>query len=161
MPRAARVLGCKEALFSLGEKPELRHPEARTMLDRLGYRTTIDYVIAMCELVLTRTPLIPHVNAGTTTREEFARVKEVCGSAGLMLENVSRRLMAKGMAHHACPDKTPTQRLRALRAAGEAGVPTTTGILIGIGETWDERVQSLEAIAALHAEHGHIQEVIV
>ena len=154
-------LGCKEALFSLGEKPELRYPEAKEMLARLGYRTTIDYVIAMCELVMSKTSLVPHVNAGTMGREELNRVKDVSGSAGLMLENISRRLMDRGMPHHACPDKVPLQRLRTLEAAGEIGVPMTTGILIGIGETWGERIDSIQAIAALHERHGHIQEVIV
>lgn len=154
-------LGCKEALFSLGEKPELRYPQARDMLARLGYRTTIDYVIAMCELVISKTSLIPHVNAGTMSRDELERVKEVSGSAGLMLENVSRRLMGKGMPHYACPDKVPLQRLRTLDAAGEACLPMTTGILIGIGETWDERIDSLQSIADVHKRHGHIQEVIV
>ena len=155
------ALGCKEALFSLGEKPELRYPEARDMLRRLGYRSTIDYVIAMSALVMDNTRLVPHVNAGTMSREELDRVKEVSGSAGLMLENVSRRLTGRGMPHHACPDKVPLQRLRTLEAAGEVGVPMTTGILIGIGETWQERIESLEAIAALHLKYGHIQEVIV
>ncbi|RXG97228.1 7,8-didemethyl-8-hydroxy-5-deazariboflavin synthase CofG [Bradyrhizobium vignae] len=154
-------LGCKEALFSLGEKPELRYPQARNMLASLGYRSTIDYVIAMCELVISKTSLIPHVNAGTMSRDELNRVKEVSGSAGLMLENVSRRLMGKGMPHHACPDKVPLQRLRTLDAAGEASLPMTTGILIGIGETWDERIHSLQSIVDIHNRHGHIQEVIV
>ncbi|OPY96643.1 7,8-didemethyl-8-hydroxy-5-deazariboflavin synthase subunit CofG [Bradyrhizobium sacchari] len=154
-------LGCKEALFSLGEKPELRYPQARDMLASLGYRSTIDYVIAMCELVISNTSLIPHVNAGTMSRDELKRVKEVSGSAGLMLENVSRRLIGKGMPHYACPDKVPLQRLRTLDAAGEASVPMTTGILIGIGETWDERIESLQSIVDIHERHGHIQEVIV
>lgn len=154
-------LGCKEALFSLGEKPELRHMEARNMLARLGHRSTIDYVIAMCQLIIAETSLVPHVNAGTMSREELSRVKEVSGSAGLMLENVSRRLMGKGMPHYACPDKVPLQRLRTLDAAGEVSVPMTTGILIGIGETWQERLDSLQSIAAIHERHGHIQEVIV
>jgi 7,8-didemethyl-8-hydroxy-5-deazariboflavin synthase CofG subunit len=154
-------LGCKEALFSLGEKPELRYPEARQMLAHLGYRSTIDYVVAMCELVMVKTSLVPHVNAGNMGRDELDRVKDVSGSAGLMLESVSRRLLGRGMPHHACPDKVPLQRLRTLEAAGVLGIPMTTGILIGIGETWDERVESLQAIAALHQERGHIQEVIV
>ena len=110
-------LGCKEALFSLGEKPELRYPEASQMLARMGYRSTIDYVIAMCELVIAQTSLVPHVNAGTLRREELDRVKDVSASAGLMLENVSRRLMGRGMPHHGCPDKVPVQRLRTLEAA--------------------------------------------
>ncbi len=154
-------LGCKEALFSLGEKPELRYPEAREMLRRLGYASTLDYVIAMCELVLCNSTLIPHVNVGTLTREDLVRVKAVSGSAGMMLENISRRLVEPGMAHHACPDKVPVQRLRTLEAAGEMAVPMTTGILIGIGETWQERLESIEAIAQVHRRFGHIQEVIV
>lgn len=154
-------LGCKEALFSLGEKPELRYPEARAILRNLGYASTLDYVIAMCELVLSRSTLVPHVNAGTLNREELARVRAVSGSTGIMLENISRRLLLPGMAHHACPDKVPTQRLRTLLAAGEMAVPMTTGILIGIGETWQERLESIEAIAEVQRIHGHIQEVIV
>lgn len=154
-------LGCKEALFSLGEKPELRYPEARAILRNLGYASTLDYVIAMCELVLSRSTLVPHVNAGTLNREELARVRAVSGSTGIMLENISRRLLLPGMAHHACPDKVPTQRLRTLLAAGEMAVPMTTGILIGIGETWQERLESIEAIAQVQRIHGHIQEVIV
>ncbi|WP_207005482.1 7,8-didemethyl-8-hydroxy-5-deazariboflavin synthase CofG [Trinickia mobilis] len=161
LARRGEQLGCKEALFSLGEKPELRYPQARAMLDALGYSTTTDYVIAMCERVLTETSLVPHVNAGTLSHAELQRLKEVCGSVGLMLENVSRRLLQRGMAHHACPDKVPVQRLRTLELAGAERIPTTTGILIGIGETWEERLDSLLAIAELHSRHGHIQEVIV
>ncbi|WP_028223135.1 7,8-didemethyl-8-hydroxy-5-deazariboflavin synthase CofG [Paraburkholderia oxyphila] len=159
--RRGEVLGCKEALFSLGEKPELVYPQARAALDALGYATTMDYVIAMSERVLAETSLIPHVNAGTLTRDEIIRLKAVCGSVGLMLENVSRRLVQRGMAHYACPDKVPVQRLRTLDMAGAQRIATTTGILIGIGETWAERIDSLFAIAELHGRHGHIQEVIV
>ncbi len=154
-------LGCKEALFSLGEKPELRYPQAREMLKYLGYPTTLDYVIAMCDLVLRKSSLIPHVNVGTLTREDLVRVKSVSGSAGMMLENISRRFVRPGMAHHACPDKVPVQRLRTLEAAGEMSVPLTTGILIGIGETWQERLEAIDAIAQVHRRFGHIQEVIV
>lgn len=154
-------LGCKEALFSLGEKPELRYPEARAMLDRLGYASTMDYVIAMSERVLRETTLIPHVNAGTLNLNEVRQLKAVSGSVGLMLENISRRLVGRGMPHYACPDKVPVQRLRTLHMAGVEKIATTTGILIGIGETWAERVDSLLAIAETHREYGHIQEVIV
>lgn len=154
-------LGCKEALFSLGERPERRYPEARDALARLGYRSTVDYLVDACRLVLDNTGLVPHVNAGTLTEEEIARLREVSGSMGMMLENVSRRLSRPSMAHHACPDKAPLLRLRTIEAAGRLGVPFTTGILIGIGETWDERVDSLVAIDALHRRHGHVQEVIV
>ena len=154
-------LGCKEALFSLGERPERRYSEAREALARLGYASTVDYLVDACRLVLDNTRLVPHVNAGTLTGEEIARLREVSGSMGMMLENVSRRLSQPGMAHHACPDKAPLLRLRTIEAAGRLGVPFTTGILIGIGETWDERVESLVAINELHRRHGHVQEVIV
>lgn len=159
--RKGEALGCKEALFSLGERPERRYPEAREALARLGYATTIDYLEAMCRLVLDRTSLVPHVNAGTLMEAEVARLKEVSGSMGMMLETASKRLMKPGMAHHACPDKAPVLRLRTIEAAGRLGVPFTTGILIGIGETWEERIDSLMAIDALHRRHGNVQEVIV
>jgi len=154
-------LGCKEALFSLGERPERRYEEARAALSRLGYTSTVDYLVDACKLVLDQTKLVPHVNAGTLDEEEIARLREVSGSMGMMLENVSRRLMKPGMAHHACPDKAPLLRLRTIEAAGRLGVPFTTGILLGIGETWDERVDSLVAINELHRRYGHVQEVIV
>lgn len=154
-------LGCKEALFSLGERPERRYPEAREALARLGYASTVDYLVDACRLVLERTSLVPHVNAGTLTEAEIARLREVSGSMGMMLENVSRRLTRPGMAHHACPDKAPLLRLRTIEAAGRLGVPFTTGILIGIGETWEERVDSLVAINDIHRQHGNVQEVIV
>jgi 7,8-didemethyl-8-hydroxy-5-deazariboflavin synthase CofG subunit len=159
--RRGQALGCKEALFSLGERPELRYPEARETLARLGYASTLDYVIAMCERVLRESTLIPHVNAGTLSAAELRRIKAVSGSVGLMLENVSRRLVQFGMAHYACPDKVPLQRLRTLKVAGELSVPTTSGILIGIGENWNERIDSLFALASLHQAHGNLQEIIV
>ena len=155
------ALGCKEALFSLGERPERRYPQAREALARLGHATTVDYLVAMCRLVLENTALVPHVNAGTLMEAEVARLKEVSGSMGMMLETASKRLMKPGMAHHACPDKAPVLRLRTIEAAGRLGVPFTTGILIGIGETWDERIDSLAAINAIHLRHGNVQEVIV
>lgn len=153
--------GCKELLFSLGEKPELRYEEARKGLARLGYDRLTDYLRDMCALVLEETTLLPHVNAGTLTDEELENLRPVSASMGMMLETVSRRLMRKGEAHHACPDKTPIQRLRTLERAGERRVPFTTGLLIGIGETWEERLEALEAIEASHRRHGHIQEVII
>ncbi len=159
--RKGERLGCKEALFSLGEKPELRYVQARDALAKLGYQRTVDYLRDMCALVLRKTSLIPHVNAGTAPVEDLLALKSVSGSMGMMLENVSRRLTRVGQVHHACPDKTPLQRLRTLEAAGQAGVPFTTGILIGIGETWEERVESLAAIDQSHRKHDHIQEVIV
>lgn len=154
-------LGCKEVLFSLGEKPELRYPQAREALARLGHDSMIGYLAEICGRVLEQTALLPHVNAGTLSEDDVARLRPVSASMGMMLENVSRRLIQRGQAHYACPDKVPVQRLRTLERAGRQGVPFTTGILIGIGETWAERVDSLLAINALHRRHGHIQEVIV
>jgi FO synthase len=156
-----RRLGCKEALFSLGEKPELRYPEARSALAALGYERTVDYLRDMCAMVLERTGLLPHANPGTLSEDDLRQLKPVTGSMGMMLESVSRRLTRPGQPHHACPDKVPVQRLRTLERAGEVGVPFTTGILIGIGETWEERVDSLLAINEVHARYGHIQEVII
>lgn len=157
----AERMGCKEALFSLGEKPELKHQEARDALDGLGYSSMVDYLAAMCERVITESNLVPHVNAGTLSSEDIARLKPVSASMGMMLENISRRLIQKGQVHYACPDKVPVQRLRTLERAGQQQVPFTTGILIGIGETWEERVDSLMAINDMHRRYGHIQEVIV
>lgn len=159
--REGERLGCKEVLFSLGEKPELRYPEAREALARLGHVSMIDYLIEMCQRVLEETSLLPHVNAGTLSDEEVARLKPVSVSMGMMLENISRRLLQRGQAHFACPDKVPVQRLRTLERAGRHGIPFTTGILIGIGETWEERIDSLMAINAQHRHYDHIQEVIV
>ena len=159
--RKGEATGCKELLFSLGEKPELRYPEAAEALARLGCTSTIDYLAAMCALVLEETSLLPHVNAGTLTDDEIDKLKPVSASMGIMLETVSNRLMQPGMPHHQCPDKTPKARLRTLEVAGRNKVPFTTGLLIGIGETWAERVEALAAINAAHQRHGHIQEVII
>ena len=154
-------LGCKEALFSLGDRPELRHAEARRHLQALGYCTTPDYLIAMGRLVLEETGLLPHTNAGLMTREELLRLREVNASMGLMLENVSDRLLQRGGPHFGAESKVPSLRLRMMEVAGELGIPFTTGILIGIGETLEERVDSLFAIRDLHQRYGHIQEVII
>lgn len=153
--------GCKELLISLGEKPEMRHAQAREALARLGYQRLTDYLRDICARVLAETALLPHVNAGTLSAEEFALLRPVCASMGMMLETTSRRLTRKGMAHYRCPDKVPLQRLRTLERAGLARVPFTTGLLIGIGETWDERLEALCCIEASHRRHGHIQEVII
>ncbi|MEM6618084.1 MAG: 7,8-didemethyl-8-hydroxy-5-deazariboflavin synthase CofG [Pseudomonadota bacterium] len=161
LARKGATQGCKELLFSLGEKPEERYEAAATALARLGYSRMTDYLAEMCALVLAETPLLPHVNAGTLSDDEIDRLKPVSASMGMMLETVSRRLTQKGMAHHACPDKVPVQRLRTLERTGAKAVPFTTGLLIGIGETWEERIASLLAINAAHVRHGHIQEVIV
>ena len=159
--RAGEAQGCKELLFSLGERPELRYPEAADALAKLGHSSTNEYLRDMCALVLAETTLLPHVNAGTLNDDEIDMLRPVSVSMGMMLETVSRRLTRKGMPHYACPDKTPVQRLRTLERTGERGVPFTTGLLIGIGESWAERVESLAAINNAHARHGHIQEVII
>jgi len=159
--RAGRRAGCKEALFSLGDKPELRYPAYRERLERLGYGSTVEYLAAMCQLVFEETGLLPHANSGVLSREEMQLLRPVNVSMGMMLETVSRQLLAPGEAHHGCPDKVPHVRLAALEAAGELQIPFTTGILIGIGETLDERVDALFAIRELNQKHGHIQEVIV
>ena len=159
--RAGKKAGCKEALFSLGDKPELRYPEYREWLDRRGFHSTIEYLAAMCRLVFEETGLLPHANPGVLSRAEMQLLRPVNASMGMMLETTSLRLMRKGEAHYQCPDKFPDTRLEALRHAGELGIPFTTGILIGIGETLDERVDALLAIRDLHEKYGHIQEVIV
>ncbi len=158
---AGQRMGCKEVLFSLGERPELQHALARQHLRQLGYPTTLAYLRAMCELVLTQTNLLPHANPGTLSREEIAELREVNVSMGMMLESVSDRLTGPGQAHFGCPDKIPSARLATLRAAGQLSVPFTTGLLIGIGETRAERADALLAIRDIHAEYSHIQEVIV
>jgi len=159
--RAGREAGCKEALFSLGDKPELRYPEYREWLEQRGFRSTIEYLRAMCQLVFEETGLLPHANPGVLSREEMEQLRPVNASMGMMLETASPRLLAPGEAHHRCPDKVPKVRLAALETAGELRIPFTTGILIGIGETLDERVDALFAIRELNEKHGHIQEVIV
>ncbi|RMH57175.1 MAG: 7,8-didemethyl-8-hydroxy-5-deazariboflavin synthase subunit CofG [Candidatus Hydrogenedentota bacterium] len=159
--RRGEAAGCKEALFSLGERPEKRFPQARKALRRLGYETTIEYLVDMCRLVRDETGLLPHANPGRMTREELTMLRPVTASMGMMLESVSDRLHARGGAHFRCPDKVPAVRLETLRAAGRLNIPFTTGILIGIGETREERVASLEAIVEIQNEYGHIQEVII
>ena len=159
--RAGASAGCTEALFTLGDKPELRYRAAREALDKLGYETTIDYLAAMCALVLRETGLLPHANPGVMSRSEIAALRTVAASQGMMLESLSERLCEPGGVHHGSPDKRPEARLETLRLAGELRVPFTTGILIGIGETRAERLEALFAIRDLHREFGHIQEVIV
>jgi FO synthase len=159
--RAGKKAGCKEALFSLGDKPELRYPEYREWLEQRGFHSTIEYLRAMCQLVFEETGLLPHANPGVLSRDEMELLRPVNASMGMMLETASARLLAPGEAHYRCPDKVPKVRLAALEAAGELRVPFTTGILIGIGETPDERVDALFAIRELNEKYGHIQEVIV
>jgi FO synthase len=159
--RAGKKAGCKEALFSLGDKPELRYPEHREWLEHRGFHTTIEYLRAMCQLVFEETGLLPHSNPGVLSREEMELLRPVNASMGMMLESTSTRLMEIGQAHYRCPDKFPDTRLKALGSAGALRIPFTTGILMGIGETLDERVDALFAIRELHETYGHIQEVIV
>jgi 7,8-didemethyl-8-hydroxy-5-deazariboflavin synthase CofG subunit len=158
---AAERLGAKEALFSLGDKPEARFAEHRDFLRRLGHRTTLEYLRAVSGLVLSETSLLPHVNPGLMTERDLAALREVSVSMGLMLESVSERLLERGAAHDRAPDKVPARRLKTLVLAGKLAIPFTTGILIGIGETKRERADSLLAIRDLHERYGHIQEVII
>ena len=158
--RAGAAAGCTEALFTLGDKPELRYQAARDALKALGHETTISYLTAMCALVLRETGLLPHANPGVMTREEIAGLREVTASQGIMLECTALRLCEQDGVHYGSPDKIPSPA-ETLRLAGKLNVPFTTGILIGIGETRDERIDALLAIRDLHADYGHIQEVIV
>jgi FO synthase len=159
--RAGAEAGCHEALFTLGDKPELRYRAAREELAELGCETTLEYLARMCELVLAETGLLPHVNPGVLTRADLELLRPVSASMGLMLEATSERLSAKGGPHYGSPDKLPARRLETIRLAGELTIPFTTGILIGIGETREERLEALAAIRDLHARYGHIQEVII
>jgi FO synthase len=159
--RAGRAAGCHEALFTLGDKPELRYAAARTALRRLGYASTVEYLAAMCELVLAETGLLPHVNAGVMSEDEIAALRRVSVSQGIMLESVAQRLCEPGGPHFGSPDKDPQVRLAMIAAAGRQRVPFTSGILIGIGETRRERIASLIALRDMHARHGHLQEIIV
>jgi FO synthase len=161
LAQRARQAGCKEALFSLGDQPERIFPEAREFLSTQGFTRTLDYLSAMCELVLEKTGLLPHANPGVMDRAALARLKDSNASVGLMLENVSPRLMRDGLPHANAPDKVPALRLRTIEEAGKLCIAFTTGILIGIGETMEERIDSLIAIRTLHEKYGHIQEVII
>src|SRR5579863_6455372 len=158
---AGEKLGCTEALFSLGDKPELLFPEMRETLRRLGYKSTLHYLEAMCELVLRETSLLPHPNPGLMSAEWIARLAAVSPSMGLMLETTNAALLARGAAHDDAPDKAPARRLRTIEEAGKQNVPFTTGLLIGIGELLEDRVDTLLGIRDLHERYGHIQEVIV
>ena len=159
--RAGDAAGCREALFTLGDKPERKWNAARAELEAMGYATTIEYLADACREVLRHTGLLPHVNPGTMTEDDVELLRNVSVSQGMMLETLSERLLGRGFAHFGAPDKKPAARLETLEAAGRAGVPFTTGILIGIGETYDERIDALLAIRAAHERHGHVMEVIV
>jgi FO synthase len=159
--QAGARLGAKEALFSLGDRPEARFPEHREFLRRHGHRTTLSYLRAMCALTLEESSLLPHANPGVMGERDLAALREVNVSMGIMLETVAERLLGRGLAHDNAPDKVPARRLRTIGLAGKLGIPFTTGILIGIGESPGERVDALIAIRDLHERWGHIQEVIV
>ena len=159
--RAGADAGCHEALFTLGDKPELRYRAAREELAALGHETTLAYLAEMAALVLKDTGLLPHLNPGLMTRDDLEALRKVSVSQGIMLESASERLSRRGGPHFGSPDKTPTRRLETIAAAGEAAVPFTSGILIGIGETRRERIEALLALRQLHQRYGHIQEIIV
>jgi len=159
--RSGEKLGCTEALFSLGDKPELLFPEMRETLRRFGCHSTLHYLEAMCDLVLRETTLLPHPNPGLMSADWIRRLAAVSPSMGLMLESTNANLLRGGAAHDNAPDKLPSRRLRTIEEAGKQRVPFTTGLLIGIGETREDRVDTLLAIRDLHNRYGHIQEVIV
>jgi FO synthase len=159
--RAGVQAGCAEALFTLGDKPELRYRQAREELDALGYASTIEYLAAMCERVHQETGLLPHANPGVMSREEIALLRGVTASQGLMLESTANRLCERGGPHFGSPDKRPAARIETLKLAGELAVPFTSGILIGIGETREERIEALLTLRDLHRRYGHLQEIIV
>ncbi|MDQ4132623.1 MAG: 5-amino-6-(D-ribitylamino)uracil--L-tyrosine 4-hydroxyphenyl transferase CofH [Actinomycetota bacterium] len=154
---AGAASGCHEALFTLGERPEDRYPVARAWLDEHGYESTVDYLVAACRQVVTQTGLLAHANAGALQADELGRLRPVSASQGMMIETLNPALEC----HRGAPDKTPERRLATLEAAGRLDIPFTTGILVGIGESRDDRIAALEAIAASHRRHGHVQEVIV
>lgn len=159
--RAGQRHGCTEALLTLGDAPEERWPAARAFLDALGLDTTLDYVIQTAEMIRSETSLFPHANPGIMSNGAMASLRPSNPSMGLMLENISPRLMEPGMPHYKCPDKDPVLRMETIRGAGELAVPFTTGVLIGIGEEPAEIVASLFALAEVHDEYSHIQELII
>ena len=158
---AGRAADCKEALFTLGDKPEERYAAARTALHAAGAVSTLEYLERMAKLVLQETGLLPHLNPGVMDAADLLELRPVSASMGLMLESASDRLCERGGPHFGSPDKVPARRLATLQAAGELGIPMTTGLLIGIGETRRERIESLLALLAIHERHGHLQELII
>jgi FO synthase len=159
--RAGRAAGCKEVLFTLGDKPELRYDAARRALERLGHPTTISYLAEAAGAVVDETGLLPHANPGCLTASDLAALRRVAISQGIMLESAASRLCVPGGPHHGSPDKDPAARLATIRMAGEQSIPFTTGILMGIGETRRERVEALLSLRALHETFGHLQEIII
>ncbi len=159
--RQGKLLGCAEVLFSLGDRPEAIYPDMRDFLKQMGFSRTLDYLYDVCRLVLEETGLLPHSNPGLMGKKDLRRLKDVNVSLGLMLENISERLLLPSGPHDNAPDKKPWLRLKTIEEAGKLRIPFTTGILIGIGESWQERIDSLFAIGELHERCGHIQEVII
>ena len=160
MAKKGAELGCTELLFVTGDKPELKYPVYKEALKKLGYETTADYLIAMGEAGL-KENIFPHTNLGLATSEELFSFRQSNPSMGLMLENISPRLLKKGQAHHGCPDKVPRQRMKTMELAGEHRIAWTSGILVGIGENWEERIDSLIALRELGERYGHLQEIII
>ena len=160
LARTAAQAGCHEALFTLGDKPERRYRVARDELRAMGFETTVEYLVHVAGRVMEETGLVPHANPGVLTRDELAALRGVSASQGLMLEQLSTRLLGRDQAHWASPDKRPAARLETIRLAGELDIPTTTGLLIGIGETLEERAETIATVAGL-AQAEHVQEVIV
>jgi len=158
--RKGAQVGCTELLFVTGDKPELKYQVYRDALRNLGYETTAEYLIDLGRAGL-RENIFPHTNLGLSTTEELINFRQSNPSMGLMLENISDRLLYNGEAHHGCPDKVPRLRMKTMEIAGELQIPWTTGILVGIGETWEERIDSLFAIKELNDRYGHIQEIII
>ena len=159
--RAGQKLGCTEALFTLGEHPEQRYDEARGWLNTSGFRTTLEYLTHICSQTLRHTSMLPHANPGVMSRREMAALRPVNASMGVMLEVLSERLCSEGGPHHLAPSKRPSVRLKTLNLAGQLKIPFTTGVLIGIGETRQERIDSLLAIRESHRKYEHVQEVII
>ncbi len=160
MAKKGAELGCTELLFVTGDKPELKYPVYKEALKKVGYETTADYLIAMGEAGL-KENIFPHTNLGLATSEELLSFRQSNPSMGLMLENISPRLLKKGQAHHGCPDKVPKQRMKTMELAGEHRIAWTSGILVGIGENWEERIDSLIALRELGERYGHLQEIII
>lgn len=159
--RAGKQAGCHEALLTLGERPELRYPQAGEALSAMGFRSTFEYVEAMAKAIFEETGLLPHINPGTMSKDEMAPLRSVAASLGIMLESTAERLHEQGGPHWRCPDKLPQARLETLKHAGELAIAITSGILIGIGETREERIDALLALRTLHQQYGHMQEVII
>lgn len=160
LARKGASLGCTELLFVTGDKPELKYPVYREALGKLGYETTAEYLIELGRAGL-KENIFPHTNLGLATRDELSAFRESNPSMGLMLENISPRLLKKGEAHYRCPDKVPKQRMKTMELAGELDIPWTSGLLVGIGETWEERVDSLFALKELGDRYGNLQEIII